>query len=86
MNGVGPENLDVVTPEQNRKSLRSVNIIKDKLCVKIKGLTCSDGSTSMGYIPMEDASSPTISKEALLFTLMVDAYECRDVSICDVPV
>ena len=45
MNVVVPENPDVFAPKQNHKSLRAVNLVKEKLCGKIKGQTCSDGST-----------------------------------------
>ena len=34
-----PENPDVLTPKQNLKSLRSINLVKDKQCSKIEGLT-----------------------------------------------
>ena len=80
-----PENPDVLTPEQKRKSLRPVNLIKEKLCGKIKGQTCADGSNQRGYINREDASSPTISIDILMYTFVVDAYEGRDVTIFDVP-
>ena len=45
MNFAGTEKPDVLTPEQNLKSLRSVNLVKEKLCGKTKGQTCSDGIT-----------------------------------------
>ena len=53
LNVVVPENLDVLTPEQKRKSLRAVNLVKEKGFGKIKGRTCDDGSTHRGYIPRE---------------------------------
>ena len=43
-----PENPDVLTPKQNLKSLRSINLFKDKQCSKIKGLTWAGGSTQRG--------------------------------------
>ena len=51
----------------------------------MKGRTCADGSTQRGFIPREDALSSTISLEALMATLVVGAYEGRDVEIFDVP-
>ena len=38
-----------------------------------------------GNMPREDDSSPSISLEALMATLMVDAYEGCDIKIIDVP-
>ena len=56
INVVGPGKTDVLTPGQKWKSLRAVNLIKEKLCGKIKGKTCADVSTHRGYIPREEAS------------------------------
>ena len=56
MNIVVPENPDVLTPEQNRKSLRSMNLVKEKLYDKFKRITYADGSTHRCYIPREDDS------------------------------
>ena len=85
MNVVVPENPDMITTRQHRKLLRAVNLIKEKRFGKIKGRTCADGSTQMGYIPRENASTPTISLEALMETLVIDAYEGQYVAIFDVP-
>ena len=48
MNVAVPEYPDVLTHKQNRKSLRDVNLIKEKLCNKIKGRTCADDITHRG--------------------------------------
>ena len=85
VNVVVPENPDALTPRHKRKSIRSVNPIKEKRCGKINGPTCASGSTQKGYIPREDASSPTISLEVIMDTLAVDKYEIQDVEIFDVP-
>ena len=50
MNIMGPENPDVLTTKQNRKSIRALNLIKEKQCGKIKGRKCVDGSIERGYI------------------------------------
>ena len=59
--------------------------VKEKRCVKIKGLICDDGRTQRENITREYASSSTISLEELIYTLVVDSYEGRDVAIIDVP-
>ncbi len=43
------------------------------------------GNKQQGYITKEDASSPTVSLEAVLLTCIVDANENRDVDIVDIP-
>ena len=74
-----------LTPEQKRKALRAVNLIKEKRCGIIKGRTCADGSSQRAYIPREEATSPTVSMESLIATLIIDAKEQRDVAVFDVP-
>ena len=73
------------TPEQRRKALGLVQLIKEKRCGKIKGHTCADGRKQQAYINQEDSTSPTVSTESLLITLMIDANENRDVATADVP-
>ena len=62
-----------------------MQLIKQKRCGKIKGRTCADGRKQRQYINQEDSTPPTVSTEALLITLMVDALENRDVATSDVP-
>ncbi len=38
-----------------------------------------------GYIIKEDASSPTVSSEAVMLTCVIDATENREVTIVDIP-
>ena len=42
MNAVGRENPNVLTSQKKIKSLRSVNLVKDKRWVKIKEKTCTE--------------------------------------------
>jgi hypothetical protein len=77
-----PESL---THEQKHKALRAINLIKEKRCGKIKGRTCADGSTQRKYVPREEATSPTLSLEALMALLLINAFEERDTAVFDVP-
>jgi len=79
---INPESLQ---HDQKRRALRAVNLIKLKHCGKMKGRTCADGSTQRKYVPREEASPPTLSFEALMGILLVNAYEERDTAIFDVP-
>ena len=69
-----------------KKALEAVNLIKVKRCGKIKGRTCANGSRQRNFIKAEDNfASPTASLEPILATLVIDAYEGRDVAVADVP-
>jgi len=85
MNAVGSLDPDKLTPEQKRRALPAVNLIKEKLNGIIKGRTCADGSPQRGYIPCEEATSATLFLDALLVSLVIDALEGRDIAIFDVP-
>jgi hypothetical protein len=43
------------------------------------------GNKQRGYILKEDASSPTVSNEAVMLTCVIDADENRDIAIVDIP-
>lgn len=80
---IDPNELSI---EDKRKALEAVNLVKKKRCGKIKGRTCANGSKQKRYLKHgESISSPTVSLEAIVGTLVIDAYEGRDVAIFDVP-
>ena len=74
-----------LTDEQKRNALDAVNLIKEKRCGKIKGRTCANGSTQRAYVPREEASSPTLSLEALLSMFIIFGHEKRSTAVFDVP-
>jgi hypothetical protein len=76
---------DELTVQHKRDALRAVNLINEKRCGRVKGRTCADGSKQKAYIPPEEATSPTVSMEALTTSLVIDAHEKRAVAIFDVP-
>ena len=83
---VVPQNPDVLTPEEKKRALEAVNLIKEKRDGDIKGRTCANGKKQRKYVKEGDIiSSPTVSLESILTTLVIDAYEGRFVSISDVP-
>ncbi len=56
-----------------------------KLDGVLKAQTVAGGNKQHGYILKEDASSPTVSNEAVMLTCVIDADENRDVAIVDIP-
>ncbi len=81
-----PISLEDLSPEDKQKALEAVNLIKEKRCGKIKGRTCANGARQRRYVKDDEHfSSPTAALESIMTTLVVDAYENRDVAIADVP-
>ena len=66
--------------------MEAVNLIATKRLGKIKGRTCANGRKQRKYLrDDENYPSPTASLELIMTTLVIDAYEGRDVAIADVP-
>ena len=83
---VVPTDSNSLTALEKSKALRAVNLIKEKWNGDIKGRSCVDGSQHHRYLKQDEyMASPTAALESLLVTLLVDAYEDRDVGIYDVP-
>ena len=76
---------DTLTKEQKQKALRGVNLIKQKRTGSIKGRMCANGAPHRKFVPREEASSPTLSLEALIMSPTIDAHERQKVTVFDVP-
>lgn len=75
-----------ISMEERKRALEAVNLIKKKRCGKMKGRACANGSKQKRYLKHgESISSPTVSLEAIIGTLLIDAKEGRDVAIFDIP-
>jgi hypothetical protein len=59
--------------------------LKEKWDGTITGRACADGRKQREGSNKYDATSPTVSLEAVLITSTIDAFEGRDVAIVDVP-
>ena len=79
-----PMHAHKLTNDQKRRALRAINLIKEKRCGKLKGRTVADGSMQRNRYTKEETTSPTISVDALMLTLLVNAKEKRDVATADV--
>ena len=86
------ESLDVyeavnaakLTPAERKGALRAINLIKEKRDGNIKGRTVADGSVQRTLYDKSETASPTVSTNALVLTIIVDAHEGRDVGTADV--
>jgi hypothetical protein len=73
-----------LTKSQKRAALRAISVIKEKRCGKIKGQTVANGRPQKALYTKDETSSPTVSTDALMMSVMIDACENRDVAIADV--
>ena len=81
-----PTDANTLTDLEKRKALPAVNLIKEKYDDMLKGRSCVDGSRQRRYLKQDESvASPTAALESLLVTLLIDAYEGRDVRTYDVP-
>jgi len=79
-----PCDASLLSKEQKKEALRAVNLIKEKHCGRLKGRTCADGWSQQAKYTKEETSSPTVSTDALMLSIIIDAYEKRDVTTADV--
>jgi len=79
-----PLHGDSLTWEEKKAALDAISVIKEKRCGKIKGRTVANGSKQRNLYTKEETTSPTISTDALMLSLMIDAAEGRDVATADV--
>ena len=81
--GIDPSTLSEL---EKREALEAVNLIKEKSDRTLKGRTCGDGSKQRRFLKGdENYASPTATLESILITLVIDAYESRDIAIADIP-
>ena len=71
--------------EQKSKALGYLMFLKQKRCGRIKGRGCADGRKQRVWTTKQDATSPTVSTEAVLLTSIIDAKERREVMTVDIP-
>jgi hypothetical protein len=83
-NAFKPRSKESLSVDERKRALRSITLVKEKRCGRIKGRTVADGRPQRDYIPQEESTSPTVSTEALMITIAIDAHERRDVATCDV--
>ncbi len=74
-----------LTAEQRKKVLESHIFVERKRDGTLKAQQVAGGNKQQGYITKEDASSPTVSSEAVMLMCVIDATEKRDVAVVDIP-
>ena len=84
-NSFKPLHYKSLTSGQRKQVLESHIFVEKKRDGVLKARTVAGGNKQRGYILKEDASSPTVSSEAVMLTCVIDAKEKREVAIVDVP-
>ncbi len=74
-----------LTPSEKKKVLESLIFLVEKRDGTIKARTCANGSVQRAWMGKDEASSPTVSHEAILLTAAIDAAEERKVITVDIP-
>jgi len=72
-----PCNRNDMTYDERKKALRYLMFLKEKCDGSIKSRGCADGRPQHIYTNKEDASSPTVSIEAMVLSCAIDAKENR---------
>jgi hypothetical protein len=83
-NSFKPMHWKSLTAKQCKKVLESHIFFEKKQDGAFKARQVAGGNKQRGYIMKEDASSPTVSSEAVMLTCVVDANENREVAIVDI--
>jgi hypothetical protein len=78
------QDANKLTREEKKGSLRAISMITEKRCGRIKGRTVADGRPQRALYAKEDTTSPTVSTDALMLSILIDAKERRDVATADV--
>ena len=80
-----PLHPKTLSKKQIKEVLKSHLFLKQKWDDSIKGRMVAGGNKQRGFIPPQEASSPTASLESVILTATIDALEERDVAIVDIP-
>ena len=79
-----PMDASKLNYQEKNKALESLIFLKEKKDGTIKGCACDDGRKQRVDAKKGDATSLTVSIEAVLITAVIDAKEERDVAVIDI--
>jgi hypothetical protein len=73
-----------LTQTQKRGALQAISVIKEKRSGRIKGRTVADGRPQRTLYTKEETSSPIVSNDALMLSILINAWERRKTATADV--
>jgi hypothetical protein len=80
-----PKDPASLTRVDCRNVLTSLMFLTEKRDGEIKARTCANGSTQRQHIAKDEATSPTVTTDAIFIQSTIFAHEHRDVATCDIP-
>jgi len=80
-----PVRKENMNAEDRKRALRYLMFIKEKRDGAIKAQGCADDRPQQQYTDKGDASSPTVSLEAMMLSCCIDAKEGQYIVITDIP-
>ena len=80
-----PVNPSTLSKKEMECVIESHLFLKLKCDATVKGRMVTGGDKQHGYIPKEEAISPTMSLKLVLLTTVIDVQEGQDIAICDIP-
>jgi len=66
-----PLDASTLTASQRQEAVCAVNFIEEKRSGKLKGRTCANGRSQRSKYTKEETTSPTVSTDALMISLMM---------------
>ena len=79
-----PQDANDLSSTAKYEALNLLTMVKEQRDGNIKGRSCADGWKQHLYIVKEDVSSPAVQLESLKLSLLIYAYEGKDMKIVDV--
>jgi Reverse transcriptase (RNA-dependent DNA polymerase) len=80
-----PVRIEDLNNNERKRAMESLIFLVEKRDGTVKGRACANGSVQRPYIDKGDATSPTVSTEAVLNTSVLEAKQNRDVMTADTP-
>jgi hypothetical protein len=81
------ESIDATSVKQGTKRgvrLRAINLIKEKRDGRLKGRTVADGRPQRSLYDKSETASPTVSTDALMLSILIDAHEGEQSATADI--
>jgi hypothetical protein len=84
LNVYEPISPSTLSREQKKGALRTINMIKEKRCSKLKGRTVADGQPLRMLYDKSETTSPTVATDALMLSIIINAHKGRDVATANI--
>jgi len=80
-----PKRKGELSEDNRKKTLGYLMFMKEKCDGTIKAWGCTDGRPQRNYTQKEEASSPTVSLEAIMLSCGIDVKEGRYLAVTEIP-